>query len=1019
MSDAHADFSEFFTGLWNKPPFAWQRKLAKRVLKGEAVSQASNGDVPVQAWPDAIALPTAAGKTACMDVALFALASQAARMESGQQITAPRRIFFVVDRRVIVDEAHERARRLARMLMHAKNGVLKIVADNLRRIAHGAPKGFEHEQPLAVHALRGGMYRSEAWGRNPLQPTIIASTVDQIGSRLLFRAYGRRNGTWPIYAGLVANDSLVLLDEAHSAQPFLQTLLAVRRYQAWAQEPLRRSFHPVVMSATPPPGSEDVFRDTSRERRNPQHPLGRRQLAHKPASLQLVRTDLSGALAASAKALLRDDREAIVVFANRVATAREVYGRLSAGRDVEAILLTGRMRQVDKDAVARRLRRLGLYSSRTACRQLENPVVVVATQTLEVGADLDFDGLVTECASLDALRQRFGRLNRMGRNIQGRAEILIRAEDAKPARDAPDDPVYGKALTHTWKWLDDLKRKNEAGEVDFGIVHLERLLAAGEPHADLSAPSPDAPVMLPAHVDCWAQTAPAPQPSPDVAQFLHGPREGTADVQVCWRAGIDLASAGPIQAAIESLTLCPPASGETLPVRIGLFKRWLAGEDADDCGADVEGATDGLAEDVKGTNETTRADRRVIRWHGAETSAKDATADPADVRPGEVIVIPTGHAGPLGQPRIGVGKFAALGDLPLDEGAPTASLDVGDATHRIARAKPILRLEPALVDAWPDVAAKAEARILLDNLPHRYEDDPDGVAEAVRDVLTLLSNSEALPNRWTWLSDAAKELAEEYRTAVALRRALRLVGDRCLVLAGRRRVAALANEAAVFSDEDDATASGISHRDGKPVPLRTHLPGVEAFARRHAAGCGLPTELVEAVARAGLLHDLGKADPRFQAMLRGGSPWAGGEPLAKSAQMPRTVAARVAAAYPVGGRHELLSVRLAESARSLLPQEPTLSDLVLHLVASHHGRCRPFAPVVVDDVPVPVEYTLCGERMSSCGPTGLERLDSGVAERYWRLTRRYGWWGLAWLEALLRLADWRRSEWEEANDAEE
>ena len=169
-----------------------------------------------------------------------------------------------------------------------------------------------------------------------------------------------------------------------------------------------------------------------------------------------------------------------------------------------------------------------------------------------------------------------------------------------------------------------------------------------------------------------------------------------------------------------------------------------------------------------------------------------------------------------------------------------------------------------------------------------------------------------------------------------------------------------------------------------------------------------------------MLHDIGKADPRFQSLLRNGAP-PGDQLLAKSAEMPKTRAAvgraHVASGYPDGGRHELLSVRLAESCPALLPKEPILRDLVLHLVGSHHGYCRPFAPVVADAEDGTVKFDLRGHQMQWSGPTGLERLDSGAADRYWRLVRHYGWWGLAWLEALLRLADWRRSEWEETHDA--
>jgi CRISPR-associated endonuclease/helicase Cas3 len=195
--------------------------------------------------------------------------------------------------------------------------------------------------------------------------------------------------------------------------------------------------------------------------------------------------------------------------------------------------------------------------------------------------------------------------------------------------------------------------------------------------------------------------------------------------------------------------------------------------------------------------------------------------------------------------------------------------------------------------------------------------------------------------------------------------------------------------------------------------LSAHCLAVAELAARQATAAGLPDSIIRAFYLAGILHDLGKADPRFQAMLIAGSPCfipAADQFLAKSARLPqsRTEAEsqRKAAGYPKGGRHELLSIRLSEGAADLW-QDVEEKDLVLHLIASHHGYCRPLAPVIEDyeGAKLTVTCQAVNQTLSHLAATGLERLDSGISERFWQLQERFSPWGLAWLEALFRLAD--------------
>ncbi len=236
------DFAAFFRELWGAhcDPFPWQRELARRLCSGM--------------MPDYLAVPTGSGKTACLDAAVFALAVQSALPLAER--TQGRRIFFIVNRRVIVDEAYDRAGKLCKILRDAApTSVAGRVAAALCQLS-----GSAGATPLARVQLRGGIYRDRSWARSLLQPMIICSTVDQAGSRLLFRGYGVSPQARPIHAALVAQDSLLIIDEAHISLPFIQTLDWVKQYRLYQPagcETVALPFRLIQMTATPPADASD------------------------------------------------------------------------------------------------------------------------------------------------------------------------------------------------------------------------------------------------------------------------------------------------------------------------------------------------------------------------------------------------------------------------------------------------------------------------------------------------------------------------------------------------------------------------------------------------------------------------------------------------------------------------------------------------------------------------------------------------------------------------------------------
>jgi CRISPR-associated endonuclease/helicase Cas3 len=176
-----------------------------------------------------------------------------------------------------------------------------------------------------------------------------------------------------------------------------------------------------------------------------------------------------------------------------------------------------------------------------------------------------------------------------------------------------------------------------------------------------------------------------------------------------------------------------------------------------------------------------------------------------------------------------------------------------------------------------------------------------------------------------------------------------------------------------------------------PVTLDIHVGDVERELDEILSRLSLDTRIVKALRLAARWHDLGKRRERWQSSI-------GRKDNLRDIWFAKSGSSWVS--HREGGyRHEsgsLLDVTRLDECAEFGTLDAGEQDIVLHVIACHHGMARPhFNPDQMLDDNHPVE--------------AAETMSIQVARRFARLQRRFGHWGLAYIESIFRAADWRAS----------
>jgi len=346
-------YTDFFKKTTGNTPYPYQEKVFENLLKNMLLKA-----------------PTGAGKTAAIIVAWLY------RRKVDPKST-PKRLVILEPMRTLVGQVFQEAQRFI--------------------------ENAELSNRISVHLLMGGCI-DDRWAAHPQKECIIVGTQDQILSRQLNRGYCCSRWQWPIHAAFLNQDCLFFVDETQLMGAGYSTTVQLQKLR----ETLGTfgNSHTIWSTATPDTSILDInfpgLLSIAPAEADYAHPNLYQKLTHAKA-LQRANTQWRGSLGEFATSLATEIIQhhqvntLTLVVLNTVKKVNAVRQVLSH-HNIPSTVLHSRFRKADR-----------------ANWDLNNlSGVILATQVIEAGVDIDARLLFTDLCPWASFVQRAGRCGRRG-----------------------------------------------------------------------------------------------------------------------------------------------------------------------------------------------------------------------------------------------------------------------------------------------------------------------------------------------------------------------------------------------------------------------------------------------------------------------------------------------------------------------------------------------------------------------------------------------------------------------------